>query len=300
MICIAVIGVAAQTTPPLPLSSIQPAPTPSPVSTPAPTPTPSTKSAPSLERQFLRNILRDQRAIWTSPLHLQADDAKWLVPLGLSTAALIATDHTTARKIFEYDDHLAVSHSMSQGGNYIVTTGFVTTFYLVGRKFKNRRARETGILGAQALIDGLIVTQTIKVATQRPQPLSDRQRGRFFTRGLDFPSGHAAAAWSLAAIVANEYRDKRYVGVAAYSIATAVSVARYTARRHFLSDSLVGSFIGYGIGRYVYRTHHVVNRDSNDEEDEIDEPQRSKWRPLITPTYNRRARDYGLTLVWNF
>jgi hypothetical protein len=32
-----------------------------------------------------------------------------------------------------------------------------------------------------------------------------------------------------------------------------VSVSRYTARDHFLSDALVGSVIGFGIGRYVYR-----------------------------------------------
>jgi len=60
--------------------------------TPASTPTPHSSSTPSLERRFFKNILRDQRAIWTSPLHLEGDDAKWLVPLGLSTAALIATD----------------------------------------------------------------------------------------------------------------------------------------------------------------------------------------------------------------
>src|SRR6266498_2528819 len=61
-----------------------------------PSPTPQPSPTPTLERKFLKNILRDQRAIWTSPLHLQRDDAKWLVPLGLSTAALIATDRRTA------------------------------------------------------------------------------------------------------------------------------------------------------------------------------------------------------------
>src|SRR5260370_37570620 len=64
--------------------------------TPASTPTPQASATPSLERKFLKNSLRDQRAIWTSALHLEKEDAKWLVPLGLSTAALITTDRRTA------------------------------------------------------------------------------------------------------------------------------------------------------------------------------------------------------------
>src|SRR5689334_17979353 len=60
---------------------------------PAPrvTPTP----APSLERRFLSNIVRDQRAIWTSPFRLGRGDARWLAPLGISTLALAASDQET-------------------------------------------------------------------------------------------------------------------------------------------------------------------------------------------------------------
>lgn len=58
-------------------------------------PTPQASPAPSLEKRFFKNILRDQRSIWTSPLHLGRGDAKWAVPLGLSTAALLATDQET-------------------------------------------------------------------------------------------------------------------------------------------------------------------------------------------------------------
>ena len=51
---------------------------------------PTTAAAPSLEKKFFVNILRDQRAIWTSPFHLHGTDAKWLAPLGLSTGPGIA------------------------------------------------------------------------------------------------------------------------------------------------------------------------------------------------------------------
>src|SRR5260370_24455449 len=71
--------------------------------TPAPTPSPTAKASatPTLEKQFFKNILRDQKAIWTSPFHLRGRDARWLSPLGLRTAALIATDRHTGDKIAE-------------------------------------------------------------------------------------------------------------------------------------------------------------------------------------------------------
>src|SRR5882672_12874423 len=76
---------------------------------PASTPTPQPSSTPSLERKFFKNILRDQRAIWTSRLRLEQEDAKWLVPLGLSTAALIVTDRRTAGAL--HNDRLRLNIS---------------------------------------------------------------------------------------------------------------------------------------------------------------------------------------------
>src|SRR5205823_4291999 len=41
----------------------------------------------------------------------------------------------------------------------------------------------------------------------------------------------------------------------AYGGAAAISAARVTARQHFTSDVLVGSALGYVVGRQVYRAH---------------------------------------------
>ena len=58
--------------------------------TPSPSPTPQKTVSSTLEHDFFKNILRDQKAIWTAPLHLKGDDARWLVPLGLGTAAAVS------------------------------------------------------------------------------------------------------------------------------------------------------------------------------------------------------------------
>jgi membrane-associated phospholipid phosphatase len=88
------------------------------------------------------------------------------------------------------------------------------------------------------------------------------------------------------------------VQVGAYGLAAAVSISRFTGRNHFLGDVLVGSAIGYGIGRYVYRTHHDPSLDSAD--GQTAQHTRSRLFPFIAPRYSRGAHTYGMTLAWDF
>jgi membrane-associated phospholipid phosphatase len=265
---------------------------------PSPSPTPQTQATPTLEKQFFKNILGDQKAIWTSPFHLHGRDARWLIPLGLGTAGLIATDQSTGDEIAESTGQLNASRIVSYAGSGYGVGGVALTFYLVGRAKHDDRARETGLLGAEALIDSAIVVTALKEITQRSRPLSGKSRSDFFDGGSSFPSGHSIAAWSLATVIANEYHDRPLVQIAAYGIASAVSVARFTAEKHYLSDVLVGSAMGYGIGRYVYHAHHRKTTSDSDNEDES--RGRSRAWPLVAPQYDRRAREYGATLAWSF
>jgi membrane-associated phospholipid phosphatase len=258
-----------------------------------------------LERRFFKNILSDQRAIWTAPFRVGKSDAKWLVPLGLSTAALIATDRNTAGELAEGGDHstrLRISRDISRGGDFYVTGGIAAAFYLVGRGAKNDRARETGLLGAEALINSGILVEALKTISQRPRPPVDDASGEFFDGGKSFPSGHAISVWSLATVIALEYGHHRpLVRFGVYGLATAVSLSRYTGRNHFLSDALVGSALGYGIGRFVYLKHHDPNLVG--ETGQGNSPMTSKLFPSIVPHWGHgqnRVREYGVSLAWNF
>jgi membrane-associated phospholipid phosphatase len=264
----------------------------------SPSPTPQASPTPTLERRFFKNILKDQKAIWTFPLKLGGDDARWLIPFGVSTVVLIATDRRTAAEIRESDSQLSASRNISRIGSVEALGGITASFYLMGRARNDNRLKETGLLGAEALIDSIIVSESLKAITQRPRPLEDNGRGRFFRGGNSFPSGHATNSWSVATVIANEYRNNHFIKFTAYGLATAISISRFTGERHFLSDILVGSVIGYGIGRYVYRTRHDPNIDSGD--GLTPQRTRSKLFPLIEPGYNRRERQYGATLTWSF
>lgn len=268
--------------------------------TPAPSPPPKASSTPTLERQFFKNILRDQKAIWTAPFHLHGHDARWLAPLGLGTAALIATDHDTADAIAKFDDQLPMSRVLSYPGSTYGAAAIAGTFYFAGRFKHNDRARETGLLSLEALADSEIVVVSLKAITGRQRPRAPVDPGDFFKGGRSFPSGHSIHAWSVATVIAHEYHDQRWVQISAYAMASAVSIARYTGEKHFLSDVLVGSALGYGIGRYVYRAHHRKSTSPGGEEDEEELGEHYKRWPRIAPEFNRHAREYGVALTWSF
>jgi len=182
---------------------------------------------------------------------------------------------------------------LSFPGSIYGVAATAASFYFLGREKHNERARETGILIAEGSIDSVIVYSALKVATQRSRPDTGRERSEFFDGGSSFPSGHATQAWSMATIIANEYHDKRVVQIAAYSIASAVSFARFTGGSHYISDVLVGSAVGYGIGRYVYHAHHRKSSQSGDDD--------GISRHLsIAPAFSRSARQYGIGLTWEF
>ena len=251
---------------------------------------------PSLEHDFFKNILHDQKAIWTAPLHLQRRDSKWVIPASIGFMALITTDRITGDELAGFDRQLKTSRIVSQGGSVYGLGAVSGAFYLFGRTKNNERARETGLLSAQALVDSVIVESGLKVITQRARPSAGRERSEFFDGGNSFPSGHSTQAWAVATVIANEYRDRRAVQIVAYGAATAVSVARFTGQKHYLSDVVAGSALGYMIGKYVYTTHHRKSLDSQDDNEAVSR----LWQPIITPQFNRAAHAYGLSLKWSF
>lgn len=255
----------------------------------AQTPTPT----PTLEHEFFKNILHDQKSIWTAPFRLERTDMKWVVPSSIGLMALFTTDRITGDEIFETNRPVNLSRHISNAGSIYGLGAVATTFYVIGRKTGNYRARETGLLSAEALINSAIVEGVLKEITQRARPADGVERSEFFDGGSSFPSGHSTQAWAVAAVIASEYKHRPAVQIAAYGIASAVSVARFTGHKHYISDVVAGSALGYGIGKFVYRAHH---RELQESDGAIT---KSAW-PMIMPQYNRQARQYGVALTWNF
>jgi membrane-associated phospholipid phosphatase len=208
----------------------------------------------SVGPHMFKNLLEDQEAIWTSPLHLRFVDVDWLLPLGLTAGGMLATDTEVSKHLSNSPSRLRFSRDFS---NYGIASLAAAGggLYVWGHITHDDHKRETGVLAAEAALNSLAVTYTDKYAFGRERPLEDDYQGNFWQGGDSFPSEHAAAAWSIASVVAHEYPGP-FTSLFAYGLASAITVSRVNAKQHFPTDALVGSAIGWFVGEEVYRHHH--------------------------------------------
>jgi membrane-associated phospholipid phosphatase len=238
----------------------------------------------------VRDFFHDQAGIWTSPLRVKPRDALWLLPLAGATAVSLHYDAQTLATASTSPNRIRVSNDISNAGTY-GAIGAAGAAYVFGKITHNETARETGVLSLEAIADASVVTEVLKLATNRQRPSYGTGNGPFWPDGAaiyatngSFPSEHATVSWAFAHLVADETPGRLWLHLGLYAAATAVSVARVTSRNHFPSDVVVGSAIGYLVGGYVYRQHSDAYP--------------SKPRSfLITPVYDAPTQSYGMTVT---
>ncbi len=240
-----------------------------------------------LVRKLVGNILLDQKEIWTSPFRMDRQKAKWWLGFTAATGVLIATDHRTINTFENSPGQVRWGTRISHVGASYTLLPLIFGFYGYGVVRDDPKARETGILGGEALLDSLIVVQVLKAVTGRNRPDDPTDQGKFFKGGTSFPSGHTILSWSAASLVSHEYQHTRIVPIVAYGLATLVSTARFTAQKHYASDILAGGTMGWFIGRFVYKTHqdHALHRHS--------------WfRPQVVPIIEPSRNSFGIMLAF--
>jgi len=218
----------------------------------ASTSAPSSSSEPWTVRRILKRLARDQGSIYAGPL--RRVNVKWDAAFILGTTALVVTDRHTIGIVSR--DNENISRNISNAGLY-GTEAAAGAIFFTGLLTDNAHARETGFITGEALLNAYPVYIAMQLIAGRERPDQGAGHGRFFqdhSTNTSFPSGHSMFTWTMAAVIAHEY-PRTWVKILAYTTAAAVSVARYTGREHFVSDTALGGFIGYFIGRHIFKMH---------------------------------------------
>ena len=243
------------------------------------------------KQPFVRTFFHDEYRMWTSPFRPGNYDShtmkKYVLPFVLIAGTLIATDRRVAHALPNTEDQTTWSRRVSQIGAPYSLAAYSGGLYLISRMTGDKHAREAGWLGLEAIGHSQLIVFIMKEATQRERPQTDEARKGFWRGGDSFPSGHAAGSFALASVFAYEYRDHIAVPITAYTLATAVSLSRMSARKHWFSDVFVGGSMGFLIGRYVYKTHHNPDLPGS--------PVHNRFSRLM-PEFG--VSDRGLTLQW--
>jgi hypothetical protein len=257
---------------------------------------------------FLRNLADDQKTLWSSPFKARVQDLNWLVPLAGLTAGLINADSELSSRISNTGTLVTRSRTFSNAG-LAIALGGSGGLYLLGLWRQDEHRQEAGILSSEAAINSYLMVQALKLATRREFPTDDSGQGRFGRRNTlnsSFPSGHAIVTWSVASVLAHEYPGP-LTKLLAYGLATGVSVTRITGKQHFPSDVLVGSTMGWMIGREVYVRHHntelggagfgTFHSSAESPEDRSSESISSPYVPLDSWIYSAFDRLAALGMI---
>jgi len=198
-------------------------------------------------------FLLDQKQIWASPAGLRASDAGWLVPLGGLASTMFLTDVQFSRHLSNNPSTLSHYKTLSDAG-VAALVGSAGGLWLLSVPKHNPHWRETGFLSGEAALHSLVAIEVLKYSLRRERPYQPNAGDFFQHGGTSFPSEHAAAAFSVAGVIAHEYPGP-LTKLLAYGLATVVSISRVKGKQHFNSDVLVGSLMGDMIAQSVYSRH---------------------------------------------
>ena len=81
-------------------------------------------------KDLARDVVLDQKQIWTSPFRMTRRNAKWWLIFGAATGALIATDRRSAQQLPNTGDQVAVSRGVSRLGAAYTLAPIAGGFYL--------------------------------------------------------------------------------------------------------------------------------------------------------------------------
>ena len=214
-----------------------------------------------LERRFLLHLATDQIEFVKGAGRFRVKDLRWAVPLAGATGLTLATDPDASVNLAGSDPkRWKTSRTISDAG--LLSMGALAGgTYLWGAATHDAHKRETGMLAIEAATGALIDDEAIKQIFRRDRPDVGSGQGLFFNAPRKFPSnasfvsGHATISWAIASVIAHEYPGW-LTQTAVYGLATVTSAARVSGKKHFPSDVLVGSALGWYIGHQVYRAHH--------------------------------------------
>src|SRR5713101_8081097 len=225
------------------------------------TPTDSSTSLNALKKApdgdgigLFGRFLDDQRTIWTSPTRIRFSDMTWLVPAGGLTAGLLVTDRDFSTHLSHDPNTMSHYNTLSNAG-LAALIGGAGGLWLMGHASHNKHWKETGFLAGEASINSLVAVEAVKYSLRRQRPFQGDGSGAFFQGGTSFPSEHAAAAWSVAGVIAHEYPGP-FTKIVAYGLASLVDYSRIRSRQHFPSDVFVGTIMGNLIAQNIYSRHH--------------------------------------------
>ena len=221
-----------------------------------------TDSLTRLNKAYLVSYWHNTRDIAVSPFHWQLRD--WSIFAGVAGATAITFTLDEDISALAGRNRTATSEKISQNfiqpwGSGLYSLPLLAGIYLTGQK--NSRHRKIALTGLKAyILSGAAVT-LVKHISHRHRPYETDPPDSWIWDGpfpitshyTSFASGHTTTAFAIASVLASGYKDKPWIGISAYTLASLVGISRIHDQKHWASDVLVGAALGTFIGTSLCR-----------------------------------------------
>lgn len=253
------------------------------------------KSEEDMNRMNLRyykGYFVDAGKIVSSPLRWDTGD--WLklgAVVGATSSLFLVDDEIND---FAQKNQNSVASKFASVGNFIGDPTYAAaglgSFYLYGHLADDSQARRASMLALESAFIAGIATSAIKLVASRHRPEDGDGSGMWHgpslsTKWMSFSSGHTSTAFSIATVLAEEYKDNKYVPPIAYSLATLTGLSRIYSNEHWASDTLFGAALGYFTAKAVLSFHKKDN---------------TKWANRISVMPAVGSQMTGLTVKYDF
>ncbi len=213
-----------------------------------------------------RSFSDDMEALGDAFTHTLSAPARWDSGQWLTFGLLAGGG--VASTAFEEDLRLAVQRSRGEVGDVLERVGFwygtpwVTVpasllTYGAGAAFDDDGVRDTGLMMMDVLLLVGLVQQPLRMIAGRARPETGEDHFSFkpFSTANDrgsFLSGHAWSAFGISNVVARQI-DRGWAYGTFFALAGITGWSRLYADKHWLSDVLAGSLLGYFSSTTIWR-----------------------------------------------
>jgi len=229
--------------------------------------TPSDSNNCKVDKVYLKILATDFTPLIISPIHWSKGE--WIgAGAVFSSAAILYTQDKAIADFWlrNQTDALdkANKYFFDPFGKMYYTIPLMGAFYIYGATTNNNKPKRVAMDFVQAsLYSGVIVT-VIKHLAHRNRPYQTTPHNPYLWDGpatddwshTSFPSGHTIMTFTFAAVVSTHYKDKLWVPITMYTLATMEGLARMYDDKHWSTDVLIGGAMGYAIGTFVVNRNH--------------------------------------------
>jgi len=212
--------------------------------------------------KYFLSYFCDTKDVLISPVKWNSKE--WLLVGGIIGATtLVYTQDKPINDFFQRNRSPLTDGISKQGleriGSGVYSLPLLGAAFLYGTIAKKEKPTRVALDGVKAFVVSGVIVQGIKMGTQRQRPYQLPQpavpntfEGPTGNSGYNsFPSGHTTSAFSVATVIATEYKNIKWVPYVCYALAGLTGLSRINDNKHWASDVCLGAAIGFGVGKLV-------------------------------------------------